>query len=131
MAPPETKRRKLQHIQQNASGTTSFVGDKTQGQNGVATAKQMSSSDAQDGTKVHKRRDQTMQDGVYTAEVYKSNMFKLQVDELLQQVKPRYGKKEAPAENAMRTLKTIIEQIPGREPVSVIAPRTPFMAQLN
>jgi U3 small nucleolar RNA-associated protein 22 len=127
MAPPETKRRKLQHIQENASGTTSFTGDKAQGQNGVVTTKPTSSSNAQEGAKAHKRRDQTMQDGVYTAEVYKSNMFKLQVDELLQQVKPRYGKKEAPAENAMRTLKTIIEQIPGREPLSVCAPRIPLI----
>jgi U3 small nucleolar RNA-associated protein 22 len=46
-------------------------------------------------------------------------MFKLQVDELLDQVKLKYGKKETPAENAMRTLKTIIEQIPDRDPLSV------------
>ena len=69
--------------------------------------------------KTSKRRDEIPQDGVYTAEVYKSNMFKLQVDELLEQVRPKYGKKEAPAENAMRTLKAIIEQIPSREPLSV------------
>jgi len=61
-----------------------------------------------------------LQDGAYTSETFKSNIFKLQVDELLDQVKLKYGKKEAPAENAMRTLKTIIEQIPGREPQSVI-----------
>lgn len=73
--------------------------------------------------KTSKRRDEIPQDGVYTAEVYKSNMFKLQVDELLEQVRPKYGKKEAPAENAMRTLKAIIEQIPSREPLSV-RPRT-------
>jgi U3 small nucleolar RNA-associated protein 22 len=54
-------------------------------------------------------------------------MFKLQVDELLQQVKPKYGRKEAPAENAMRTLKFIIEQIPSREPVSVCPLRMPFI----
>jgi U3 small nucleolar RNA-associated protein 22 len=131
MAPPDTKRRKLQHIQENASGTTSFTGDKGQGQNGAPTAKPTSSSNAQDEARSHKRRDQSMQDGVYTAEVYKSNMFKLQVDELLQQVKPRYGKKEAPAENAMRTLKIIIEQIPSREPVSVCLPRVPFMLYMD
>ncbi|KAF2466725.1 pre-rRNA processing protein-like protein Utp22 [Lindgomyces ingoldianus] len=60
-----------------------------------------------------------LQDGAYTAEVYKSNLFKLQVDELLQQLKPKYGKKEAPAEKAMWTLKTIIEQIPSRAPLSI------------
>ncbi|OCL08708.1 Nrap protein, partial [Glonium stellatum] len=76
-------------------------------------------SQAKRDQKTSRRRDEIPQDGVYTAEVYKSNMFKLQVDELLEQVRPKYGKKEAPAENAMRTLKAIIEQIPSREPLPV------------
>lgn len=56
-----------------------------------------------------------------TGEVYKSNLFKLQVDELLQRVRPRHGKKEAHAEDALRTLKGIIERIPDREPQGVSA----------
>jgi U3 small nucleolar RNA-associated protein 22 len=68
---------------------------------------------------IRKRLDALPQDGAYTSEVYKSNMFKLQIDELLDQVKPKYGKKQAPAEHAMRTLKTMIEQIPGCGPFSV------------
>jgi U3 small nucleolar RNA-associated protein 22 len=59
--------------------------------------------------------DTQLQDGAYTSETFKSNVFKLQVDELLDQVKLKYGKKEAPAENVMRTLKAIIEQLPSRE----------------
>ena len=66
-----------------------------------------------------KRPALSLQDGVYTAESFKSNIFKLQVDELLDQVKLKYGKKEAPAENAMRTLKNIIEQIPSRDSLPV------------
>jgi U3 small nucleolar RNA-associated protein 22 len=66
-----------------------------------------------------KRSAPSLQDGVYTSESFKSNMFKMQVDELLEQVSLRYGKKEAPAENAMRTLKTIIEQIPSRDALPV------------
>ena len=69
--------------------------------------------------KLAKRPAATLQDGAYTSESFKSNMFKLQVDELLEQVKPKFGKKEAPAENAMRTLKTIIEQIPSRDALPV------------
>jgi U3 small nucleolar RNA-associated protein 22 len=65
--------------------------------------------------KSHNHSDAQLQDGAYTSETFKSNMFKLQVDELLDQVKLKYGKKEAPAENAMRTLKAIIEQLPSRE----------------
>ena len=66
-----------------------------------------------------KRPAPSLQDGVYTSESFKSNMFKLQVDELLEQVRLKYGKKEASAENAMRTLKSIIEQIPDREALPV------------
>ncbi|KAK8236122.1 Nrap protein [Phyllosticta capitalensis] len=58
--------------------------------------------------------------GAYTGEVYKSNMFKLQVDELLAQVRPKHGKKEVAAEKALRELKSIIEKIPAREPSTVI-----------
>ncbi|KAF2011778.1 pre-rRNA processing protein-like protein Utp22 [Aaosphaeria arxii CBS 175.79] len=54
-------------------------------------------------------------ESVYTAEVYRSNMFKLQVDELLDQIRPNYGKKEV--ESAMRALKEHIEQIPSRPPL--------------
>jgi len=74
--------------------------------------------------KAPKRPAATLQDGAYTSESFKSNMFKLQVDELLEQVKPKYGKKEAPAENAMRTLKAILESIPSRDalPVRITAP---------
>jgi U3 small nucleolar RNA-associated protein 22 len=66
-----------------------------------------------------KRPAASLQDGAYTAETFKSNMFKLQVDELLEQVKPKHGTKAATADNAMRTLKTIIEQIPARDALSV------------
>ncbi|KAK3060015.1 hypothetical protein LTS18_009531, partial [Coniosporium uncinatum] len=55
----------------------------------------------------------------YTGEAFKSNMFKLQMDDLLEQSRVKYGKKEKPAEVALRTLKTILEDIPRREPTSV------------
>ncbi|KAF1839666.1 Nrap protein [Decorospora gaudefroyi] len=81
--------------------------------------KQTTAGKATSASKPPKRPAPSLQDGVYTAEMFKSNIFKLQVDELLDQVKPKYGKKEAPAENAMRTLKTIIEQIPSRDPLPI------------
>jgi U3 small nucleolar RNA-associated protein 22 len=81
--------------------------------------KQTTAGKATSASKPPKRPASNLQDGVYTAESFKSNMFKLQLDELLDQVKLKYGKKEASAENAMRTLKTIIEQIPSREPLPV------------
>jgi len=55
----------------------------------------------------------------YTSETYRSSMFKLQVDELLGQVRLKYGSKEAPVEKALRSLKQIIEEIPAQEPLPV------------
>lgn len=55
----------------------------------------------------------------YNGEVFKSNLFKLQVDELLEQVRPIQTRKNDTIESAVRTLKTIIEEIPARKPVSV------------
>ena len=51
----------------------------------------------------------------FVGEVYKSNIFKLQVDELLAQVKPPTQSASA-IEPVLRTLKGIIEQIPARAP---------------
>ena len=61
---------------------------------------------------------QLPEDGVYTAEVYKSHMFKLQVDDLLHQVKLRHGKSEAWAEAMLRKLRDIIEHVPSHAPLS-------------
>ncbi|KAF2849256.1 pre-rRNA processing protein-like protein Utp22 [Plenodomus tracheiphilus IPT5] len=71
--------------------------------------------------KPSKRPASSLQDGVYTSESFKSNMFKFQLDHLLDQVKLKYAKKEAPAESAMRTLKAIIEHIPNRDALSIVA----------
>lgn len=55
----------------------------------------------------------------YTGGIYKSNMFKMQTDELLHEVRLKDGKKEALAEQALRQLKTVIEGIPDRDQISV------------
>ncbi|KAH8727059.1 Nrap protein [Phaeosphaeriaceae sp. PMI808] len=155
MAPPATKRRKLEHSDSEEEGSEASFGGFDEASDVVLDEGEGESSDESDismGTaedfedleddseqeevevkeskpapivkattlqKPAKRPASTLQDGVYTAETFKSNIFKLQVDELLGQVKLKYGKKEASAENAMRTLKGIIEQIPSREPLSV------------
>jgi U3 small nucleolar RNA-associated protein 22 len=59
-----------------------------------------------------------------TGEVYKSNMFKLQVDDLLQEVRPKYTAKDKSIERALRALKSIIEDIPARSPVSITEAET-------
>tara|TARA_R110002003_G_scaffold198_10_gene15473 strand:- start:189 stop:728 length:540 start_codon:yes stop_codon:yes gene_type:complete len=165
MAPPATKRRKLEHSDSEEGSEGSFAGfDKVE--DAASDGSEIAEEDGVDGSDVSmngtddldddnglsedneedvcededaeeeqrrpapavkatsvpkpfKRPAASLQDGVYTSETFKSNIFKLQVDDLLDQVRLRFGKKEAPAENAMRTLKTIIEQIPARDPLSV------------
>jgi len=117
MAAPITKRRKLRHDSEDGSASEGENGS-TPGTS-VKEEQRKSTSHSDQIKPPHKRQDVTFQDGVYTSEVYKSNMFKLQVDELLPQVKFKYGKKVASVENAMRSLKAIIEQIPSRDPAPV------------
>jgi U3 small nucleolar RNA-associated protein 22 len=168
MAPPATKRRKLEHSDSEEESEGSFAGfdevedaafegseiaeeDGVEGSDGSHVSMNGAdglddddhlSEDNEEGVsededaeeeqrkpapavkatsvpKPFKRPAASLQDGVYTSETFKSNIFKLQVDDLLDQVRLKYGKKEAPAENAMRTLKTIIEQIPARDPLFV------------
>lgn len=55
----------------------------------------------------------------FTGGTFKSNMFKLQVDELLSQVRPKHGRREVAAEEALHKIKGIIEHLPDRGPHSV------------
>ncbi len=122
MAPSATKRRKLDHSDSDEESEASFAGfDDSNGEesDNAAPAVATGAIKTVPSQKPQKRTAMTLPEGAYTAETFKSNMFKLQVDDLLAQAKLKYGKKEAPAENAMRTLKTIIEQIPDRDPLSV------------
>ncbi|EME40115.1 hypothetical protein DOTSEDRAFT_91388 [Dothistroma septosporum NZE10] len=56
----------------------------------------------------------------YASGTFKSNVFKLQVDELLGQIRPRQGKRETSAETALHALKKSIEQIPARGPHALV-----------
>lgn len=69
-------------------------------------------------------------DGVYNGEIYKSNTFRIQVNDLLRHVKPKYGQKEALAEHALRSLKAIIEHIPNRGPLTVCLHEHPLLIQV-
>jgi len=54
-----------------------------------------------------------------TAAAFKSSTFKLQVDELLKEIRPRPGKREEAAEEALLKLKKTIEQMENRESLAV------------
>ena len=64
------------------------------------------------------RNDKDDKPKVKSTGAYSSNMFQLQVDELLLKVRPAKGRM-VQAENALRKVKDIIEHIPNREPKPV------------
>ena len=72
------------------------------------------------GTRVHKpiRNDKEDRLKVLSTGAYSSNMFQLQVDEMLVKVRPAKGRM-VKAENALHKLKDIIEHLPNREPKPV------------
>jgi len=145
---PATKRRKLSHSEEDSGSDTSFSEEHTNGTSDVsmsdpehvgnntstsedddveeetvaqttAMLKHTASLSTREKKKTRKPSEMQLQGSVYTAETFKSNVFKLQVDELLEQVRLNRGKKETAAESAMHALKSLIEQIPNREPLLV------------
>jgi U3 small nucleolar RNA-associated protein 22 len=55
----------------------------------------------------------------FTGELHKSNIFKLQVDDLLQEVRPKYTVKDKAVGRVLHMLKSIIEEIPAKPPTSI------------
>jgi U3 small nucleolar RNA-associated protein 22 len=56
----------------------------------------------------------------YTGGTFKSNMFKLQVDQMLSNLRPRQGKREATAADALHKIKKQIDAIPNREALPLL-----------
>ena len=101
MAPETSKRRKLDD-----------------GEMAQVAALEASNPSAETPAVAGMKRKQQEQNpsAAYSGESYKSSLFKLQVDEMLSEVKPDYSKRFGPVDNAMRKLKTLIETIPARNP---------------
>lgn len=114
MAPLSVKRRKLDHEARSNDGSESE--DSSNG----APAPQP----ALKGTELFKhappKRTQDDNDAaLYAGGLYKSSLFKLQVDELLREVQPNYEKRFAGVNDALRRLKSLIEGVEERSPLSV------------
>jgi U3 small nucleolar RNA-associated protein 22 len=118
-----SKRRKLDHDNADES-------DDASSSNGVASG--FEDSDEEEALEVNapatkakqaqsqpKRTKDDDDSALYAGELYKSSMFKLQVDEMLAEVRPNYGKRFNGADDALRQLKCLIEAIEDREALSV------------
>ncbi|TKA68398.1 hypothetical protein B0A55_08744 [Friedmanniomyces simplex] len=82
----------------------------------IATPRFIAAQQGQDRTDGAKARRAALDagGGAYMTGTFKSNMFKLQVDELLEQIRPRRGKREEAAEEALHALKKTFDQVPAR-----------------
>lgn len=87
----------------------------------AAPSQAKSSVPSQNGQKAPPKPQARKRDlgSAYSGGNFKSNAFKLQVDELLEQLRPKHGAKEAALDEALHSLRTAIGNIPTREPLPV------------
>ncbi|ESZ96681.1 hypothetical protein SBOR_2940 [Sclerotinia borealis F-4128] len=124
MAPLTTKRRKLEHTSDDEApqlqDSKVDIGDIGAGSVGKESSSQ--DVDAVRSTLKHppaKRQHNDQDAALYAGGLYKSSMFKLQVDELLNEVRPNYEKRAAGIKSSLHQLKNAIEGIEDRGPLSI------------
>jgi U3 small nucleolar RNA-associated protein 22 len=120
MAPLPSKRRKLDHDSEGASSAEESVSGDNE------DYEQAASESADEAPVVQLKQTQTRPKRVYEDNAaiyaggdYKSSLFKLQVDELLAGIKPNYGKRLGGVDEALHTLKGLIESIKDRDGLPV------------
>lgn len=117
MAPLSTKRRKLDNGR-SVSPSEDESSD-------IEQTPAPDSEPKQAQTTAQPRAKRTADDddpAIYAGGLYKSSLFKLQVDELLTEVQPNYEKRLKGVDDLLRKLKGLIEGIAERSPVSVGTP---------
>ena len=114
MGPSPTKRRKLEH-------GDSFP-DRSDSE-GNSPREQVVANTLEPPTSLKQTRMTRVQDdddaALYAGGLYKSSLFKLQVDELLREVKPDYEKRFSGVKEVLHKLKGVIESIEERDALSV------------
>lgn len=117
MTPSHPKRRKIDHTSSNDSSEDDHLGSDSEKHEHVKPAPR--SLLEKEPRRSNPRAPSTDNAALYAGESYRSTLFKLQVDELLAEVKPNYEKRLAGVNEALRRLKSSIEEIEDREPLSV------------
>lgn len=114
MSPSAPKRRKLEHSRTSADGAESFDSE------GSDLSAQEDAPIPTKSVAVKPKRSQEDADqAIYSGGLFKSSMFKLQVDEMLAEVQPSYEKRLSGVNEALKKLKEHIESIGDRGPASV------------
>lgn len=124
MAPISSKRRKLDHSGVELGSESSKIIMENTGERG------QSSSDAEEDeidskitskqpNRRPKQQQSTNESALYAGGMFKSSIFKLQIDEMLTEVQPNYQKRMAWVDDALHRLHAIIGTIEEREPLPV------------
>ena len=116
---PNPKRRKLDHVQVSRQDEARRSSDHETGRNGGHSLERPNPSIQKRSSASTSRAGESKSTALYAGEMYKSSIFKLQVDEMLRVVQPNYAKLMEPLEKALRKLKILIEGIEEREPITV------------
>ena len=117
MSTTPLKRRKLDHGNHETTPKNGVIDNNlidTEDSKGESPVSQ--SRPTQSKTKHTQDGDES---AIYSGGVYKSSIFKLQVDEMLSEVRPNYQTRLGGVDDALRKLKGLIEGIEGREPLTV------------
>lgn len=122
MAPHSPKRRKLDH-----ESDLSELPDEDQSRTKIeeeatpnSTPKITASSRTEHKTIASQARINPLDStAIYDGNSYKSSLFKLQVEEMLAEMRPNYKKRFSPVVDALHKLKVSIESIADKEPVTV------------
>ena len=116
MEPQTTKRRKLDTTAEMPQASDDANVDLLAPSVPMGAAATQNPSGTVAGMKAHKSSSAA---APFAGDAYNSSLFKLQVEEMLVEVKPNYAKRLGPVGNALRKLKTLIEAIPDREELPV------------
>lgn len=126
MAPQAIKRRKLSHDIDLRPGASPFEGQQnisdeplTNSSDRQSTSGQVNAPMAGQMSKTSTGRYDHHSDIFLAGEAHKSSMFKLQMEELLAEIRPKHAHHSAQTERVLRKLKATIESFPQREPLSV------------
>ncbi|EKD15098.1 uncharacterized protein L3040_003701 [Drepanopeziza brunnea f. sp. 'multigermtubi'] len=122
MTPLSTKRRKLENGQPSSpSGDSNGSGASHSGEETPHDSEPnpQAHSVQTPGTPKMKHTREDDDSAIFAGGMYKSSLFKLQVDELLAEVRPNYEKRLCGVDELLRKLKGLIEGIEARAAVSV------------
>jgi hypothetical protein len=115
MSPQSPKRRKLDHEYDEAASASENGGGSSEESDDSA------SESAHDATTINQKRPRpsqtqhTDESALYSGGLYKSSMFKLQVDQMLSEVRPNYEKRLGGVDQALHKLNSLIDGIEGQD----------------